>query len=268
MIKLIISDLDGTFLNREGDFDRQLYTEVKALMLEKGVTFAACTGKQCERVEELFGQHAENMWILGDSATRIKLNGEFVFQSLINNVLGQAIIQKLHQVSGTHVVIACTENGAFIREDVPSHLAERVRKSYTNLRKIPDLAQLNNDFVKITVFDEQGKCPQTRPHLSEFDDYVYMIVSEDYWIDIANAGVHKGSTIERLQEMLNVGINETMAFGDGYNDIELLARAEYSFAMRNAFDETKQVANFITGTNDASAVLTTIRRILELQPSV
>ena len=56
-----------------------------------------------------------------------------------------------------------------------------------------------------------------------------------------------------------------MAFGDGYNDIELLAMAEYSFAMRNAFEETKAVANFITGYNDENAVQETIKRMLALQ---
>ena len=265
MIKLIISDLDGTFLNSQGDYDRQLYAEVRQLMQQKGVHFAACTGKQCERVEELFSDNHRDMWILGDSATRIKRNGEFVYQSLIHNALGQQIIHTLLEVNSQHVVIACTPEGAVIQADTPPHMAERVRKSYATLRKVEDLRCLKDDFVKITVYDEQGNCPQTRTHLTAFEDKVYIVVAEAAWIDIADFGVHKGTTIKRLQKMLNVGPHETMAFGDGYNDIELLTEAEYSFAMRNAFDETKAVANFITGTNDENAVLNTIRRILVLQ---
>ena len=57
-----------------------------------------------------------------------------------------------------------------------------------------------------------------------------------------------------------------MAFGDGYNDLELLAQADYSFAMRNAFEEVKNAARFITGTNDENAVMETIGHILKLQP--
>jgi len=41
MIKLIITDLDGTFLNSQGDYDRALFTEVKEMMTAKGVHFAA-----------------------------------------------------------------------------------------------------------------------------------------------------------------------------------------------------------------------------------
>jgi hydroxymethylpyrimidine pyrophosphatase-like HAD family hydrolase len=56
----------------------------------------------------------------------------------------------------------------------------------------------------------------------------------------------QGSTVQKLQEILNVSPAETMAFGDGYNDLELLAQAEYSFAMRNAFEEVKHAARFVT----------------------
>lgn len=45
MIKLVISDMDGTFLNSAGDFNRPFYKEVKQLMDQQGVQFAACTGK-------------------------------------------------------------------------------------------------------------------------------------------------------------------------------------------------------------------------------
>lgn len=51
MIKLIITDLDGTFLNSHGDYDKKLFLEVRQVMMHKRVHFAACTGKQCERVE-------------------------------------------------------------------------------------------------------------------------------------------------------------------------------------------------------------------------
>lgn len=266
MIKLIITDLDGTFLNSNGDYDRESFAGVSALMAEKGVHFAACTGKQCDRVEELFGEYSRNLWIVGDSATRIKHNGQFVYQSLIKNELGLRIINTLQEVNPRHVIIACTSDGAVIRADLAQRLKDKIRNSYTNMLEVDDLAELASDFVKITVYDEEGTCPQTRPHLSAFENDVYIVVSEAAWIDIADYGVHKGSTVQKLQELLNVGKHETMAFGDGYNDIELLAMAEYSFAMRNAFEETKAVANFITGYNDANAVQETIKRMLALQP--
>ncbi|MEK5520540.1 HAD family hydrolase [Heyndrickxia sp. FSL W8-0423] len=267
MIKLVLSDMDGTFLNNSGDFNRELYRDVKKLMKEKGVVFAPVTGKQCERVEELFGDDANDLWILGDSATRIKHNGEFVYESLMSNKLGLEIIRLLEDISLDHTIIACTRNGAVIKGNISQEEAAIVRRSYAQVREISDFSEINEDFVKITVHDPALRCFETREKLSHFFESAYIVASEAAWIDIANANVHKGTTVEHLQKLLKVTPEETLAFGDGYNDIELLARATYSFAVRNAVQEIKDAANFITRSNEEDAVMKTIIQMLSLQES-
>lgn len=266
MIKLVLTDLDGTFLNSKGGFDKELYVKTKALMDSKNVKFAACTGKQCERVEELFGPElSKDLWILGDSATRIKRNGEYIYESLLPNETGLAIIQKLEQIASDHVIIACTPEAAIIEKSVSDDDAKIVRGSYATMKIVENLAEIESDFVKITVFDPKKRCFEHVKQLEEYHDKAYIVASEAAWIDISNVDVHKGTTVEALQNILEVSKEETMAFGDGLNDIELLNAAEYSFAMRNAFEQTKDVANFITKSNDENGVLDTIDKILSLQ---
>ena len=54
MIKLALSEMDGTFLNNSGDFNIELYKELKEIMKDKSVIFASITGEQCELIEEPF----------------------------------------------------------------------------------------------------------------------------------------------------------------------------------------------------------------------
>lgn len=265
MIKLVLTDMDGTFLNNSGDFNRELYKDVKKIMEEKGVIFAPVTGKQCERVEELFGDDAKDFWILGDSATRIKHNGKFVYESLLSNKLGLEMIRLLEKISLEHTIIACTRNGAVIKDNIPQEEAAIVRRSYAQVRQVSDFNEVTEDFVKITVHDPAHRCFETREKLSCFFESAYIVASEAAWIDIANVNVHKGTTVAHLQQLLNVTPEETMAFGDGYNDIELMERAVYSFAVRNAVQELKDAANFITRSNEEDAVMKTIMQILSLQ---
>jgi len=265
MIKLVLTDMDGTFLNNSGDFNRELFKDVKKVMEEKGVVFAPVTGKQCERVEELFGDDVKDFWILGDSATRIKHNRKFVYESLLSNKLGLEIIRLLENISLEHTIIACTRNGAVIKDNIPQEEAAVVRRSYAQVRQVPNLNEITEDFVKITVHDPGDRCFETREKLSCFFESAYIVASEAAWIDITNVNVHKGTTVEHLQHLLNVTPDETMAFGDGYNDIELMERATYSFAVRNAVPELKDAANFITRSNEEDAVMRTIMQILSLQ---
>jgi hydroxymethylpyrimidine pyrophosphatase-like HAD family hydrolase len=73
MIKLVLSDMDGIFLNNSGDFNRELYKNVKKIMKEKGVVFAPVTGKQCERIEELFGDDTDGTYSLLAIASNISI---------------------------------------------------------------------------------------------------------------------------------------------------------------------------------------------------
>lgn len=257
--------MDGTFLNSQGSYNTQLFQEVVGVMKQQGVAFAPCTGKQVERVEELFGSQSREFWILGDSATRIKHQGEFVYQSLLPNQLGKKIIDKLEVIEGSHIVIACTPDYAAIKRDIPEHLRVLVRRSYAQVKLIDSFAEIASDFVKITVFDENKQCAKVRSQLDEFDGQAYIVLSEAAWIDIANVGVHKGTTVDRLQSLLNVSKAETMVFGDGLNDIELMESGDFSFAMRNGFEETMAKANFIARTNDEDSVMHTILQMLALQ---
>lgn len=265
MIKLVLTDMDGTFLNNSGDFNRELFNDLKKLVNEKGVVFAPVTGKQCERVEELFGEDANDLWIVGDSATRIKHQGEFVYESLLSNQLGLEIIHLLENISMEHTIIACTRDGAVIKANIPQEEAVIVRNSYAKVRYVSNFNEITDDFVKITIHDPSFNCFETREKLSPFFESAYIVASEEAWIDIANANVHKGTTVEHLQRLLNVTPDETMAFGDGYNDIELMTRASYSFAVQNAVQELKDSANYVTRSNEDDAVMKTIIQILSLQ---
>lgn len=70
--------------------------------------------------------------------------------------------------------------------------------------------------------------------------------SEDAWIDITNFNIHKGTTVSKLQKILEVKKEETIAFGDGYNDFKMYEQSSIYFSMSNAFSKVKNKADWIT----------------------
>lgn len=265
MIKLIVTDMDRTFLNSQGTFDQDLFQQAQAMMHQQGISFAPCTGKQCERVEELFGTQAHDMWILGDSATRIKHQQSFVYESLLSNVVGLTMIEALERIDATHTIIACTKHAAYVKASISKEEYQIVRGSYAKVEAVESFSTITAPFIKITVHDRYGNGVKTREQLYPFQHEAYMVVSEHTWIDITNADVNKGTTARQLQHLLNVTPEQTMVFGDGYNDLELLDAGAYSFAVRNAYPEVREAANYIIRSNDDQAVLRTIIQLLHLQ---
>lgn len=73
--------------------------------------------------------------------------------------------------------------------------------------------------------------------------------------DVIVKGVDKGVGIDRFCEYYGFSVEETMAFGDGGNDIEMLRHAGIGIAMGNARDNVKQAANYVTDPVDDDGVL-------------
>ena len=82
-------------------------------------------------------------------------------------------------------------------------------------------------------------------------------------LELNAAGCNKGVALEALCAELGIAPEETMAFGDADNDLEMLRFAHWSFAMENGSAEAKEAARYRTGSNAESGVSQAILRHLD-----
>jgi len=261
-IKLIVVDMDGTFLNDDSQFNSESFQFLKQNCEAQHIRFVFCTGKQCERVENIVGDLAANTFIVGDSATRIKYNGDFIYNASIENQKAKEIIRAIKEIDNTQTVLACSQTGAYVLDSTSESERRLVHGSYQHVNYIKDYNDIEEDLLKITVHDAKGKCKDTADRLNYFEKDVYIVASDESWIDIAELGVNKGSTINRIQNLLQITPAETIAFGDGFNDIDLFKAAKYKVAMDNAYPELKREANLIAINNNEDGVVQTLNLLL------
>ena len=87
---------------------------------------------------------------------------------------------------------------------------------------------------------------------TEFD----MIVHHDGGIaEIVPAGYSKATGIEKVCEIFNILHENTYAFGDSANDLEMLSYVEHSVAMGNGTKEAKEAAEYVTDNIDSDGIL-------------
>ena len=87
-------------------------------------------------------------------------------------------------------------------------------------------------------------------------------------IEVMNEGVDKGNAVKILAEKMNIDREDIIAFGDNYNDIEMIKFAGLGVAMGNAEELIKQEADYVTDTNQDSGVAKAIYKFLELKESL
>ena len=150
-------------------------------------------------------------------------------------------------VSGPDVIYLETKNEQFINWLVESYRFE--------VECVPDLTKVEDQFIKFSVYKEHDVEAAARDIYEKYRDKLKITISGDMWMDCMEKNVSKGAALRQIQESLGIGPEETMAFGDQLNDLEMLERAYYSYAVGNARPEVKAAARFQADTNVAQGVL-------------
>ena len=81
--------------------------------------------------------------------------------------------------------------------------------------------------------------------IARFDGRLYISTSLPYFLEFASPEVTKASGLAFVAEHLGFSREETVAFGDGENDLELVDWAGFGVAVANAHDLVKERADFV-----------------------
>ena len=87
-----------------------------------------------------------------------------------------------------------------------------------------------------------------------FPELKVMMFSKDFGADVVEAEYSKAQGIKRACEHFGISLDQTYAFGDSTNDLEMLEKANVGIAMGNAVNEAKKTADYITDDIDKDGI--------------
>ena len=91
-----------------------------------------------------------------------------------------------------------------------------------------------------------------------------VVQTAPFYLEVIPAAVNKGVGLRAACAALGVAPEETIAFGDSENDIEMLRAAGVGVAMANADDAVKKAADMITSSNNENGIAVALERLLKL----
>ncbi len=260
MIKLIAADMDGTLL----DDNKQLppdFGEVFPKIAAKGIHFVIASGRSFFTLKDQFAELTPKMTFICDNGAYVWDRGEIEFVSIIAPENLKRLVRACEKIPGAKFLI-CGLNNAY-HYDYGEEYNREASKFYSSHKVIADLDEIDDQIFKIALFNENAAESVSLPALQRtFDDEFSFQMSGKSWIDIMNSGISKGEALKALQRKHGISYEQTMVFGDFYNDCEMLQSAYYSFAMGNAHPRIKKAANFITKSNNDYGVTYEIRNLV------
>ena len=134
-------------------------------------------------------------------------------------------------------------------------------KFYKNHIITTDLRSIDETIYKIAVCDRRGTMEHGKPALDGiFGDKLNVQASGEVWMDVMASGINKGAALTGLRETLGIAREETMAFGDYFNDVEMLNAAGWSFCMENGHEDVKKLCRYMAESNNNGGVTKAIRK--------
>lgn len=259
-IKFIAADMDGTLLDEQGNLDPSFFDLYKE-MKESGILFAAASGRQYYSLINTFAPIKDEMMFIAENGTFVMHQGQELYSCTLSHDDIEHIVHVIREIDHAHIVL-CGKNSAYIETNSPQAI-EEINKYYHRCRSVADLLEIEDEFIKVAILHFDGTAENIFPIVNvHFGEQHKVVVSGQIWLDIMHADASKGAAIERLQQELNFTYHETMAFGDYFNDLEMLEASYHSYAVENAQDGVKAVARYIAPSNQEKGVFKVIRQYL------
>ncbi|RZI94910.1 MAG: HAD family hydrolase [Microbacterium sp.] len=262
-IRLIAVDMDGTLLLPDGRLPDALWPLLERLHA-RGIAFAPASGRQLATLQGMFAEVDAELDFIAENGAHVVRGDLEVSSDTMDPEFVAALVDRLRALNARGMrlgVVLCGKRSAHIDDTDPVFVSE-VEKYYRELRIVDDLHDVDDQILKIAIYDFAGGEQNVAPQLSDLRATHQVIVSGLHWVDVMNQGVDKGVALRRLQEALGVTPAQTAAFGDYLNDLQMLEAADHSYAMADAHPDVAAVARFRAPSNAEAGVVTVIEELI------
>ena len=286
MIKVIASDMDGTLLGLDHKVAPRTLEAIH-MAQEQGIRFMIATGRNFRSaMEELEELDLECDYLVGSGAEVRNPQREVVLQTPIPIEVCEELYRQLIKFPVS--IIFSTDDFDYrigTEEEIEESIVEQIHLFHLDLepekirhselyerickatRRISDFAELKEGkapIYKVFIFTED--IPLLKRIQSVLGENNKVAVASSFITNLEITDVHaqKGPMLKRYIESLGYTMDEVMVFGDSMNDYSMLSMDfKATVAMENAEPEIKEVAKYVTKSNEAYGVAYAIEELLK-----
>lgn len=274
--KIVFSDIDDTLLTRQ----KELTPRTRAVLgrlAELGIEFVPCTGRALTGIRpEILALDCVHYAVSANGSLIAKVDKDDVRNSEIvasNPIAAKPIIDLYEALKDRDITFDVFIEGQAYAErfrydrlhlfvDSPAFMEE-----IKNMRKqvditIPELLAGRDSLDKAIIFWYDPADRDAAVELIENSGVLDWSTSYTRNIEIGTKGIDKGFALTTLCGHLGIPVEDSVAFGDNLNDLEMIRAAGDGVAMDNALPELKEVADHITLDCDESGVAAYLEDLL------
>lgn len=233
MVKVIFFDIDGTLFSHKQKRIPQSTIDALDALKKKSIKRVIASGRHKQELLSMGFNYS-------DFDAYILMNGQIILDNKFNVISGNPVIGESKEILVK----------LFNEKEVPIQLNDEDKLYINFINDVVIKAQEDINTPLQDILEYDGK-----------DIYLSTVFSKDisevkkklpdcsftswnnFASDIVSKGSSKSKAIEEYIKMNNIDVSETMAFGDGENDMEMISFVQTGVAMGNAINKLKEIAD-------------------------
>ena len=245
--KLLLFDLDGTLLRSDKTISNRTIIVLQACR-DAGIMIGVCTARSQENAWSFIRELDPDVLITSGGAL-VKFKGEYIYRSEFSEEETNRMIMTARAVCGPDCEIT----------------VDTVDHHYWNYRIDPktiDSSWGNSIYTDFTGFQERSlkmcveifedsKAKRLQELLNQCDCVRF---SDGYWYKFTKRGTTKENAILEVCSKCRIKVQDIIAFGDDYSDIDMIKLCGRGIAMGNAIAAVKNMADQVIGDNDEDSI--------------
>ena len=265
-VKVIVTDMDGTFLNDAKQYDRDRFQAQFQQLQARNIEFVVASGNQYYQLISFFPELKSQISFVAENGALVFDHGEQIFHGELTKHESQIVIGELLKDKSLNFV-ACGLESAYVSDQAPEAFVALMSKHYHRLKRVSDYRDIDDVLFKFSLNLPDSDIPNLIDALHVSLDGIMKPVTSGFgFVDLIIPGLHKANGLSRLLKRWNISPQACVAIGDSGNDAEMLKFAHYSFAMGNAGESIKAITRYETDDNNHQGALNVIQAVLDNTP--
>lgn len=256
--KIVFFDIDGTLVSFSTHKIPESTKQAVHELRQKGVKVYIATGRPMAFIDNLDGLEYDGM-VTTTGAYCVDGKGKTIHYKPIPHEDIERVVRHhlLHPEEAYPIFFVCSD-GVYMSKS-SDEVREVVQLLNLEMPEMMPIEQvLGRDVLQVISF---FKKEDEAYIMSEYMPGSTSTRWHPYFTDIIAKGESKSTGIDCVLRHEGINLNESMAFGDGGNDVDMLRHVAYGVAMGNACDEVKTVADYVTDTVDNDGILKALQHL-------
>lgn len=259
MYKCILSDIDGTLLTDEHQIGPLTLNAIKSLR----IPFLPVSARSPEGIYPILNEYGiESSMICFSGGLILDEKGNILYENGMTYTQAKKVIDyiKKKQFDCTINIYALHDWLVEDKNDQRVKREERIVKASSQQGTLESLDK-NRKIHKLLCMCNPLYTKQIEKELKMTFPHCSIACSSDILIEIMNEGVTKADAIKHLCHYYSINKEDMIAFGDNYNDQEMLESVGMGIAMGNAPDDIKDIAKDVTDTNNREGIYKALKKL-------